>query len=90
MNQTLFPDLVINGETVPHALVAAEVQNHAAPRGKPGIAWRKAARAVASPPVLPAWRTHVSIGPFGPTSVAEALLTLLGIMAISRRAGSSG
>lgn len=47
MNQTLFPDLVINGETVPHALVAAEVQNHAAPRGKPGIAWRKAARAVA-------------------------------------------
>jgi peptidyl-prolyl cis-trans isomerase C len=47
MTAPLFPDLVVNGETVPHALVAAEVQNHAAPRGKPGIAWRKAANAVA-------------------------------------------
>ena len=47
MTRALFPDLVINGETVPHAVVAAEVQNHAAPRGKPGIAWRKAANAVA-------------------------------------------
>ncbi len=47
MRHALFPDLVVNGETVPHAVVAAEVQNHAAPRGKPGIAWRKAASAVA-------------------------------------------
>jgi peptidyl-prolyl cis-trans isomerase C len=47
MTAPLFPDLVVNGETVPHALVAAEVQNHAAPKGKPGIAWRKAASAVA-------------------------------------------
>lgn len=47
MTAPLFPDLVVNGEIVPHALVAAEVQNHAAPRGKPGIAWRKAANAVA-------------------------------------------
>ncbi len=47
MTAPLFPALVVNGETVPHALVAAEVQNHAAPRGKPGIAWRKAANAVA-------------------------------------------
>ena len=47
MTATLFPDLVVNGETVPHAVVAAEVQNHAAPKGKPGIAWRKAANAVA-------------------------------------------
>lgn len=45
--RALFPDLVVNGETVPHAVVAAEVQNHAAPEGKPGIAWRKAANAVA-------------------------------------------
>lgn len=47
MTATLFPDLVVNGEVVPHAVVAAEVQNHAAPKGKPGIAWRKAANAVA-------------------------------------------
>jgi peptidyl-prolyl cis-trans isomerase C len=30
-----------------HAVVAAETQNHDAPPGKPGIAWRKAANAVA-------------------------------------------
>jgi peptidyl-prolyl cis-trans isomerase C len=47
MNAALFPDLVVNGETVPHALVAAEAQNHSAPKGKPGFAWRKAANAVA-------------------------------------------
>lgn len=47
MNAALFPDLVVNGERVPHALVAAETQNHAAPKGKPGLAWRKAANAVA-------------------------------------------
>ena len=47
MNSALFPDLIVNGETVPHTLVAAETQNHDAPAGKPGIAWRKAANAVA-------------------------------------------
>lgn len=47
MNAALFPDLVVNGEPVPHALVAAETQNQTAPTGKPGIAWRKAANAVA-------------------------------------------
>ncbi len=47
MNTALFPDLVVNGETVPQAAIAAEAQNHEAPRGKPGIAWRKAANAVA-------------------------------------------
>ena len=47
MNSALFPDLVINGELVPHAVVAAETQNQEAPKGKPGIAWRKAANAVA-------------------------------------------
>ena len=43
----LFPDLIINGETVPSAVVAAETQNHDGPQGKPGIAWRKAANAIA-------------------------------------------
>ena len=47
MNAALFPDLIVNGELVPHALIAAEAQNHHAPRGKPGIAWRKAANAIA-------------------------------------------
>lgn len=47
MNAALFPDLIVNGEQVPHTVVAAETQNHDAPAGKPGIAWRKAANAVA-------------------------------------------
>jgi len=47
MHSALFPDLIVNGELVPHTVVAAETQNHNAPAGKPGIAWRKAANAVA-------------------------------------------
>ena len=39
--------LVVNGMTVPTKVIAAEVQNHAAPKNQPGIAWRKAANAVA-------------------------------------------
>ncbi|WP_366907369.1 peptidylprolyl isomerase [Tabrizicola sp.] len=42
----LFPDVVVNGETIPSAAIAAEAQNHAAPKDKPGIAWRKAAQAL--------------------------------------------
>ena len=45
--KALFPDVVVNGEAIPHALVAAEAQNHKAPKGKPGIAWRRAAKALA-------------------------------------------
>jgi peptidyl-prolyl cis-trans isomerase C len=47
MNLTLFPDVVVNGETIPSAAIAAEAQNHEAPKDKPGIAWRKAAQALA-------------------------------------------
>jgi peptidyl-prolyl cis-trans isomerase C len=47
MNVALFPDVVVNGETIPSAAIAAEAQNHEAPRDKPGIAWRKAAQALA-------------------------------------------
>lgn len=47
MTQALFPDLTVNGERVPQSVVAAETQHHDAPKGKPGIAWRKAANAVA-------------------------------------------
>jgi peptidyl-prolyl cis-trans isomerase C len=46
MAVTLFPDVVVNGETIPSAAIAAEAQNHAAPKHKPGIAWRKAAQAL--------------------------------------------
>ena len=47
MNMALFPDVVVNGETIPSPAIAAEAQNHTAPKGKPGIAWRKAAQALA-------------------------------------------
>ena len=47
MNMTLFPDVVVNGETIPSAAIAAEAQNHTGPKDKPGIAWRKAAQALA-------------------------------------------
>jgi peptidyl-prolyl cis-trans isomerase C len=47
MNAALFPDLVVNGERIPSAVIAAEAQHHAAPRDKPGLAWRKAANAIA-------------------------------------------
>lgn len=52
MKAALFPDLIVNGEVVPHAVVAAEVQNHEAPKGKPGVAWRKAANAIATRTLL--------------------------------------
>lgn len=47
MHSALYPDVIVNGELVEHTLIAAETQNHEAPKGKPGIAWRKAANAVA-------------------------------------------
>jgi peptidyl-prolyl cis-trans isomerase C len=47
MNVALFPEVVVNGETIPSAAIAAEAQNHTAPKDKPGIAWRKAAQALA-------------------------------------------
>ena len=47
MTASLLPPVVVNGETVPRAAIAAEAQNHPAPEGKPGFAWRKAANALA-------------------------------------------
>lgn len=43
----LMPDITVNGVTIPSARIGAEAQNHPAPKGKPGIAWRSAARALA-------------------------------------------
>lgn len=39
-------DITVNGEVIPAAAIAAEAQMHAAPKGKPGIAWRAAGRAL--------------------------------------------
>jgi peptidyl-prolyl cis-trans isomerase C len=47
MSGPVQPDVVVNAERIPARLVAAEAQNHAAPPGKPGLAWRAAARALA-------------------------------------------
>lgn len=46
MASPLFPHVFVNGEKVPQKTIAAETQNHSAPAGKPGIAWRKAANAI--------------------------------------------
>lgn len=47
MSEHPLPGLLINGESIPYAVIAGEVQNHDAPKGKPGLAWRQAAQAVA-------------------------------------------
>jgi peptidyl-prolyl cis-trans isomerase C len=47
MTRPLQPEVTVNGEAIPARLIAAEAQNHAAPAGKPGLAWRAAARALA-------------------------------------------
>ena len=39
-------DVVVNGEAIPSAVIAAEAQNHNAPSDKPGSAWRSAAQAL--------------------------------------------
>lgn len=42
----LFPDIIVNGETIPSSAIAAEAQNHEAPSGKPGFSWKAAAKAM--------------------------------------------
>ncbi len=46
MNKPLHPEITVNGHVIDAGDIAAEAQNHGAPAGKPGIAWRKAARAL--------------------------------------------
>ena len=43
----LLPPITVNGTTIPAERIAAEAQNHPAPKGKPGHAWQAAARALA-------------------------------------------
>lgn len=47
MNAPLLPPVFVNGTEIPPAAIAAEAQNHPAPPGKPGLAWRAAAQALA-------------------------------------------
>lgn len=43
----LLSDVTVNGEAIPAEAIAAEAQNHPAPKAKPGLAWTAAARALA-------------------------------------------
>lgn len=43
----LLPEVIVNGEIIAAEMIAAEAQNHPAPPGKPGLAWKAAARALA-------------------------------------------
>ena len=44
--RSFMPEVSVNGHTIEAADIAAEAQHHAAPSGKPGLAWRAAARAL--------------------------------------------
>lgn len=46
MSKPFFPDVSVNGQEISAADIAAEAQNHNAPKGKPGWAWRAGARAL--------------------------------------------
>ncbi|HGG63137.1 MAG TPA: peptidase, partial [Rhodobacteraceae bacterium] len=39
-SKPLFPDVFVNGQEISAADIAAEAQNHNAPKDKPGWAWR--------------------------------------------------
>ncbi len=52
MNAPLLPEVTVNGVAISPAAIASEAQNHPAPQGKPGLAWRAAARALALREVL--------------------------------------
>lgn len=47
MVKPLFAEVVVNGEVIDPKTIAREAQNHPAPSDKPGLAWRKAASALA-------------------------------------------
>lgn len=48
----LLNDITVNGRVIPAATIATEAQNHPAPKGKPGVAWMAAARALALREIL--------------------------------------
>lgn len=47
MASPLLPPVFVNGVEIPAEAIASEAQNHPAPPGKPGLAWRAAAQALA-------------------------------------------
>jgi len=51
-SQTSTSDVIVNDQRITAAEIAAEAQNHAAPRGEPGSALRAAARALAARALL--------------------------------------
>jgi len=46
MANPLFPAVMVNGLEISSDDIANEAQNHSVPKGKPGLAWRAAARAL--------------------------------------------
>lgn len=46
MNREIQRDVTVNGQVIPLAAIAVELQHHAAPSGQPDAAWRSAARAL--------------------------------------------
>lgn len=48
----LLPPVTVNGVIITPERIAAEAQNHPAPKGKPGLAWKAAARALALREIL--------------------------------------
>jgi len=46
VSKPFFPDVSVNGQEISAADIAAEAQNHNAPKDKPGWAWRAGARAL--------------------------------------------
>lgn len=84
MSVALFPDVTVNGTTISSAAISAEAQNHHAPKGKPGLAWRKAARALIVRQLLleDAHRRGISavpeeVGPSRSETEEEALIRAL-------------
>ncbi|MDE3081390.1 MAG: peptidase, partial [Paracoccaceae bacterium] len=84
MNAPLFPEVSVNGEVIPAARIAAEAQIHPAPREKPGLAWRAAARALAVRALLLQEARHrgleadpMDLGPGQRETEEEALIRAL-------------
>ncbi|RFC67582.1 MULTISPECIES: peptidylprolyl isomerase [Mesorhizobium] len=65
--------VTVNGITIAAEAIAAEAQNHPVPKGKPGWAWKAAARALVLREVLLQEARAIGIAP-DPIELAEGLL----------------
>lgn len=68
--QPFLSAITVNGEVISPEAIAAEAQNHPAPKSKPGIAWMAAARALAVRTLLLQEAHRCSLVP-APMQVAE-------------------